>query len=64
MVVHGRVIRRHELSDEEEEFVRPLLPASLRGRKRWDDRRVLNGIACKFRTGTAWPDVPEWYGPW
>ncbi|WP_189780232.1 transposase, partial [Streptomyces tauricus] len=58
------MIRRHELSDAEWEFVRPLLPVSLRGRKRLDDRRVLNGIVWKFRTGTAWRDVPERYGPW
>ncbi|RST14711.1 transposase [Streptomyces sp. WAC04770] len=64
MVDHGVVIRRHELSDAEWEFVRPLLPESLRGRKRLDDRRVLNGIVWKFRTGTAWRDVPERYGPW
>lgn len=25
---------------------------------------VLNGIVWKFRTGTAWRDVPERYGPW
>ncbi|QEV50731.1 hypothetical protein CP981_02760 [Streptomyces platensis] len=41
---HDRVIRRHELSDAEREFVRPLLPVSLRERKRPDDRGVLNGI--------------------
>ncbi|MFE9417144.1 IS5 family transposase [Streptomyces griseofuscus] len=57
-------MRRHELSDAEWEFVRPLLPESLRGRKRLDDRTVLNGIVWKFRTGTAWRDVPERYGPW
>ncbi|MFF1588677.1 IS5 family transposase [Streptomyces sp. NPDC058286] len=57
-------MRRHELSDAEWEFVRPLLPAPLRGRKRLDDRRVLNGIVWKFRTGTAWRDVPERYGSW
>ncbi|WP_331725992.1 transposase [Streptomyces sp. NBC_01012] len=55
---------RHELSDAEWEFVRPLLPMSVRGRKRSDDRTVLNGIVWKFRTGTAWRDVPERYGPW
>ncbi|MFF4690224.1 IS5 family transposase [Streptomyces sp. NPDC001307] len=58
------MIRRHELSDAEWEFVRPLLPVSSRGRSRLDDRRVLNGIVWKFRTGTAWRDVPERYGPW
>ncbi|WP_240796607.1 IS5 family transposase [Streptomyces sp. RFCAC02] len=57
-------MRRHELSDAEWEFVRPLLPVSVRGRKRSDDRTVLNGIVWKFRTGTAWRDVPERYGPW
>ncbi|GGY35089.1 transposase [Streptomyces djakartensis] len=36
----------------------------LLGRKRLDDRRGLNGIVWKLRTGTAWRDVPEWYGPW
>lgn len=29
-----------------------------------DDRTVLNGIVWKFRTGTAWRDVPERYGSW
>ncbi|MEU1409785.1 transposase [Streptomyces sp. NPDC005728] len=51
------------MSETEWEFVR-LLPASLLGRKRLDDRRVLNGIVWKFRAGTAWRDVPERYGPW
>lgn len=58
------MLRRHELSDAEWEFVRPLLPLSLRRRKRLDDRTVLNGIVWKFRTGVAWRDVPERYGPW
>ncbi|WP_373558841.1 transposase, partial [Streptomyces sp. WZ.A104] len=26
--------------------------------------RCFNGIVWKFRTGTAWRDVPERYGPW
>ncbi|WP_420710959.1 transposase [Streptomyces sp. NRRL S-118] len=68
------MILRHELSDAEREFVRPLLPESLRGRKRLEDRRVLNGIVWKFRAGVAWRDVPErntaavtrhrWPWPW
>ncbi len=56
--------RCHELSGVEWEFVQPLLPASLRGRKRLDDRTVLNGIVWKFRTGAGGRDVPERYGPW
>ena len=58
------MIRRHELTDAEWEFVRPLLPISVRGWKRLDGRRVLDGIVWKFRTGTAWRDVPERNGPW
>ncbi|MFI6210332.1 IS5 family transposase [Streptomyces sp. NPDC051041] len=57
-------MRRHELSDAEWAFVQPLLPRSGRGRRRLDDRTVLNGIVWKFRTGTAWRDVPERYGSW
>ncbi|GAA1320543.1 hypothetical protein GCM10009647_052980 [Streptomyces sanglieri] len=34
------------------------------GRGRLDDPRGLNGIVWKLRTGTAWRDVPERYGPW
>ncbi|MFJ2297008.1 IS5 family transposase [Streptomyces sp. NPDC087894] len=57
-------MRRHELSDAEWAFVEPLLPRSERGRRRLDDRTVLNGIVWKFRTGVAWRDVPERYGSW
>lgn len=41
-----------------------LLPVSPWGRERLDDRRVLNGVVWKFRTGTARRDVPDRYGPW
>lgn len=58
------MIRRHELSDAEWELLEPLLPRSVMGRPRLDDRRVLNGIVWKFRTGVAWRDVPERYGSW
>ncbi|MQT04389.1 IS5 family transposase [Streptomyces jumonjinensis] len=64
MMDHGGVIRRHELSDVEWAFVQPLLPREDRGRRPLDDRTVLNGIVWKFRTGVAWRDVPERYGPW
>src|ERR671922_2503339 len=61
---HGGVLRRHELSDAEWELIEPLLPRPTRGRRRIDDRRILNGIVWKLRTGVAWRDVPERYGPW
>ncbi len=56
-------MRRHELSDEEWGIIEPLLPQKSRGVERVDDRRVINGILWRFRTGSSWRDVPERYGP-
>jgi transposase len=56
-------MRRHELSDEEWAVIEPPLPNNSRGIKRVDDRRVINGILWRFRTGSSWRDVPERYGP-
>ena len=33
------------------------------GAPRADDRRVLNGIYWRLRTGSPWADNPERYGP-
>src|SRR5688572_6257615 len=41
----------------------PLLPNKPRGVPRVDDRRVLNGILWRFRTGSPWSEIPERYGP-
>jgi transposase len=61
----GLVVRRHELSDEQWQVIEPLLPVSgARGRPRVDDRRVINGMLFKAKTGVAWRDLPERYGPW
>lgn len=58
-------MRRHELTDERWEFLKPLLPDSKdRGRPRRDRRQVLNGIFWILRTGTPWRDLPDTYGPW
>ena len=54
-------MRRHELSDEEWAIIAPLLPNNSRGIERVDDRRVINGILWRFRTGSSWRDVPERY---
>lgn len=58
-------MRRHELTDEQWQVIEPLLPASgTKGRPRVDDRRVINGMLFKAKTGVAWRDLPERYGPW
>lgn len=56
--------RRHELSDTEWARLRPLMPPRKAGRRRQDDRRIVNGILWKLATGAPWRDLPEWYGPW
>jgi transposase len=59
------VVRRHELTDEQWQAVEPLLPVSgAKGRPRTDDRRVINGMLFKAKTGVAWRDLPQRYGPW
>ena len=59
------MVRRHELTDEQWQVIEPLLPVSgAKGRPRVDDRRVINGMLFKAKTGVAWRDLPERYGPW
>lgn len=59
------VIRRYELTDAEWESLSPHLPSVITGgRPRGDDRRVLNGIVWKIRSGAPWRDVPARYGSW
>lgn len=55
--------RRYELTDREWAIIEPLLPNKPRGVARVDDRRVLNGIMWRFRSGATWAEVPDRYGP-
>jgi transposase len=52
-----------ELSDEQRQFIQPLLPPRARtGRPRADDRGTLNGILYVPVTGCRWMDTPKEYG--
>ena len=55
--------RRFELTDDEWLVIEPMLPNKPRGVPRVDDRRVIDGILWRFRTGSPWADIPERYGP-
>ena len=52
-----------DLSDDDWSAIRPALPTKVRGIKRVDDRRVLNGIVWRLRTGRPWASIPARYGP-
>ncbi len=52
---------RFDLTDFEWLVIQPLLPTKVRGVKRVDDRRVLNGIFRRLRTGAPWADIPSRY---
>ncbi len=49
------VMARFDLTDFEWEVIQPLLPQKSRGVKWVDDRRVLNGIFWRLRTGALGP---------
>ncbi|WP_416186645.1 transposase [Fulvimarina sp. 2208YS6-2-32] len=52
-------MRRHELSDQEWSITEPHLPQNSRGVERVHDRRVINGMLWRFRTGCSSSDIPD-----
>ena len=62
-----RIIRRYELTDAEWERLKPYFPERQlgdKGRPRREPREILNGIFWIARSGAAWRDLPERYGPY
>jgi transposase len=59
-------MRRHELSDEQWELIKPILPQRIAttGRPPRDTRVMLDGMMWILRTGAPWRDLPERFGPW
>ncbi len=54
---------RFDLTEFEWSVIHPLLPTKVRGVPRADDRRVLNAIFWRLRSGAPWADIPQRYGP-
>ena len=59
-------MKRHELTDEQWELIRRLVPhkKAPTGRPPKDPRLMLNGIFWILATGAPWRDLPERFGPW
>ncbi len=52
-----------ELSDEQWKYIKQFLPPQpITGRKRADDRKVINGILFVLINGCRWGDMPSNYG--
>jgi transposase len=54
------------LSDAQWARIEPLMPSSdgQRGRPFRDHRQVVEAIIYRLRTGVAWRDLPDSFGPW
>ena len=60
------MMRRHEISDEQWELIKDLLPgkAGDPGRTAADNRLFINALYWLARTGAPWRDLPERLGEW
>jgi len=59
--------KRYELTEEEWEQVKDLLPLERTGKKGRpckENRGMLNAMVWLARSGAPWRDLPERYGPW
>lgn len=57
---------RHEISDHEWGRIKDILPPENigEGRHSKPNRDMLNGMLWISKTGSAWRDLPERFGPW
>jgi transposase len=56
--------RRHELSDEEWDKIKDLLPGRVGvvGANAKDNRLFVNAVLYRYRTGIPWRDLPQRFG--
>jgi len=57
-------VARGDLSDAQWAVLEPLLPVAATGRPALFQRRLIDGVRHRVRTGAPWRDLPEEYGPW
>ena len=56
--------RRYELTDEQRERIKYLIPQSKMGRPPKDNRLMLNAMLWLAKSGADWEALPERYGSW
>ena len=57
-------IRRYEISDEQWNQIKDMFPRAKTGRPPKDNRIMFNAILWLAKSGAAWADIPERYGPY
>ena len=58
-------MRRYELTDEQYELIRAVLPVNGKRGGQWNDHRTtLNGMFWILHSGAQWREMPERYGKW
>ena len=59
------MLRTDAVSDDLWALIEPLMPSGVRRGRPWNDHRLmLEGIIWRFRTGSPWRDLPEYFGAW
>jgi len=60
------MVHRYEISDADWERIKDLLPPENKGEGRPSkpNRDMLNGMLWIAKSGAAWRDMPDRYGPW
>ena len=59
------MLRMDEISDELWALIEPVLPPGGHQGRPWNDHRLtLEGIIWRYRTGSPWRDLPDYFGAW
>lgn len=64
MIENRGMKRRHELSDEEWDKIKDLLPGRVGvvGANAKDNRLFVNAVLYRYKTGIPWRDLPQRFG--
>lgn len=57
-------MRRHELTSEEWQKLKTVLPGKIGRPPELSRRRFINAVLWKVKTGVPWRDLPRRYGKW
>ena len=55
--------KRYEITEEQWEQIKVMIPRAKTGRPPKDDRLMFNAILWIARSGSTWKDLPERYSP-